>query len=180
MSWHPTLWFQDDGICWNGCLPSTRVFLGVQCVSNFIWRIPCNCMQFCSRPSAGTDSDLRFFSCKASSKQEITPKLVLNVIFVQFQLKTSSKKLKKTSNKTDIVLVSDGFCRFVFFKEFWTFGFLDFWYPMFIDLLASSLILSWASRLNFLGIQVHIFWGDLKPYRFWSVKVSLLFGASTS
>ena len=154
-------------------------FLGVQCVSNFIWRIPCNCMQFCSRFSAGTDCDLTFFHAKPPQNKKITPKLVLNVIFVQFQLKTSSKKLK-TPNKTDIVLVSDGFRRFVFFKEFWTFGFLDFWFPMFIDLLASSLIFSWASRLNFLGIQVHIFWGDLKPYRFWSVKVSLLFGASTS
>lgn len=28
------------------------------------------------------------------------------------------QKVEKTSNKTDIVLVSDGFCRFVFLKSF--------------------------------------------------------------
>ena len=60
------------------------------------------------------------------------------------------QKIEKTSNKTGIVLISDGFCRFVFLV-FWTFGFLDFWFPMFIDLLASSLI--------FLGPQGWIFWG---------------------
>jgi hypothetical protein len=27
MSWHPTLWFQDDGICWNGCLQVLVFFL---------------------------------------------------------------------------------------------------------------------------------------------------------
>ena len=156
MSWHPTLWFQDDGICWNGRLPSTSVFLGVQCVSSFIWRIPCNCMQFCSRFSAGTDSDLTFFSCKTSSKQEITPKLVLNVIFVQFQLKTSSKKLK-TPNKTDIVLVSDGFCRF-FLKRV-----LNLWVPRF---LVSNVHRSFGlQRDTFLGLKVE-FSGDSGSYFF--------------
>ena len=89
------------------------------------------------------------------------------------------QKVEKTSNKTGIVLISDGFCRFVFFS------FLNLRVPRFLisnvyRSFGLQLDISWASRLNFLGIQVHIFWGDLKPYRFWSVKVSLLFGASTS
>ena len=45
-------------------------------------------------------------------KTKNPPMLLLNVIFVQFQLKTSNKKL--TPNKTNINLVSDGFCGPVF------------------------------------------------------------------
>ena len=47
-------------------------------------------MQFCSRFSAGTD-------LRAIPAENL------------------EQKVEKTSNKTDIVLVSDGFCRFVFF-----------------------------------------------------------------
>ena len=71
ISWHPTLWFQDNGICWNGCLPSTSVFRGVQCISNFIWRIPCKCTQFCSRLSAGADNDLNFFHVKPPQNKKL-------------------------------------------------------------------------------------------------------------
>ena len=150
MSWHPTLWFQDDGICWNGCLPSTSVFRGVQWISNFIWRIPCKCMQFCSRLSTGTDSDLSFFFMQNLLKTRNYPEVGFERDLRSIPVENLEQKVEKISNKTGIVLISDGFCRFVFLV-FWTFGFLDFWFPMFIDLLASSLI--------FLGPQGWIFWG---------------------
>ena len=155
MSWHPTLWFQDDGICWNGCLPSTSVFSWCSMCIQFYLKNSMQLYAILLEVFSWNWLWLDVFSCKTSSKQEITPKLVLNVIFVQFQLKTSSKKLK-TPNKTDIVLVSDGFRRFVFLKRV-----LNLWVPRF---LVSNVHRSFGLQLDiFLGLKVE-FSGDSGSY----------------
>ena len=71
---------------------------------------------FGSKFSAGTDSGvMSFHATPAQNKKKKSPKLVLNMIFVQFQLQISSQKI--TPNTTNINLVSDGFCGPVF-KDF--------------------------------------------------------------
>ena len=40
-----------------------------------------------------------------------------NVKSLSVPAENLEQKVEKTSNKTDIVLVSDGFCRFVFFLK---------------------------------------------------------------
>ena len=65
------------------------------------------------------------------------------------------QKVEKTSNKTGIVLISDGFCRFVFCRV------LNLWVPRF---LVSNVHRSFGLQLDtFLGLKVE-FSGDSGSY----------------
>ena len=115
MSWHlhPTLRFQVVVTCWNGFLPSTSLF--------FLTYIHCllkKSMQLFATLARSFQLELIVTWCLFMLrllKTKKSPKLVLNMIFVQFQLQISSQKI--TPNTTNINLVSDGFCGPVF-KDF--------------------------------------------------------------
>ena len=98
--------------CWNGFLPSTSVFFNIYPLS--FEEVHATFCHFGSKFSAGTDSDVMSFHATPAQNKK-SPKLVLNMIFVQFQLQISSQKI--TPNTTNINLVSDGFCGPVF-KDF--------------------------------------------------------------
>ena len=112
-------------------------------------------MQFCSRFSAGTDSDLTFFHATPPQNKNC-PQVGFERDLRAIPAENLEQKVEKTSNKTDIVLVSDGFCRFVFFKRV-----LNLWVPRF---LVSNVHRSFGLQLDtFLGLKVE-FSGDSGSY----------------